>query len=42
MRKNQKYSEEEMVMAIELWNGSGLTQVEFFSHEKLSVKALGY
>ncbi len=31
-----------MFRAIELWNESGLTQVKFCAHEKLSVKTFGY
>jgi transposase-like protein len=42
MRKNQKYSKEEMYLAIELWEESGLTQVNFCSREKLSVKTFSY
>jgi len=42
MRKNQKYNKEEMYLAIELWKASGLTQVKFCNHEKLSVKTFGY
>jgi len=42
MRKNQKYSEEEMFKAIELWNESGLSQVKFCTYEKLSVKSFCY
>jgi transposase-like protein len=42
MRKNQKYSKEEMYLAIELWQESGLTQVKFCSRENLSVKTFSY
>ena len=42
MRKNQKYSKEEMYLAIELWQESGLSQVKFCSREKLSVKTFSY
>jgi hypothetical protein len=42
MRKNQKYSKEEMYMAIELWHESGLSQSRFCSLEKLSLKAFSY
>jgi len=31
-----------MYLAIELWKASGLTQVKFCAHEKLSVKTFGY
>ena len=31
-----------MSKAIELWKASGLTQVKFCAHEKLSVKTFGY
>ena len=42
MRKNQKYSKEEMYLAIELWQESGLSQVKFCSRENLSVKTFSY
>lgn len=42
MRKNQKYNKEEMYLAIELWQESGLTQVKFCSRENLSVKTFSY
>jgi transposase-like protein len=42
MRKNQKYSKEEMYLAIELWQESGLSQVQFCSRENLSVKTFSY
>jgi hypothetical protein len=42
VRKNQKYSKEEMYLAIELWQESGLSQVKFCSREKLSVKTFSY
>jgi hypothetical protein len=42
MRKNQKYSKEEMYLAIELWRESGLSQVKFCSRENLSVKTFSY
>jgi transposase-like protein len=42
MRKNQKYSKEEMYLAIELWQESGLSQGEFCSRENLSVKTFSY
>ncbi|MBW6481004.1 MAG: hypothetical protein K0B37_16355 [Bacteroidales bacterium] len=42
MRKNQKYSKEEMYLAIELWQESGLSQSKFCAHEKLSVKTFSY
>ena len=42
MRKNQKYSEEEMYQAIELWQESGLSQIKFCSRENLSVKTFSY
>jgi len=42
MRKNQKYSKEEMYLAIELWQESGLSQVKFCSRERLSVKTFSY
>jgi transposase-like protein len=42
MRKNQKYSKEEMYQAIELWQESGLSQRKFCSSENLSVKTFSY
>jgi len=42
MRKNQKYSKEEMYLAIELWQESGLSQGKFWVWEKLSVKTFSY
>ena len=42
MRKNQKYSKEEMYMAIELWQESGLSQIKFCVRENLSVKTFSY
>lgn len=42
MRKNQRYSKEEMYLAIELWQESGLSQRKFCKHEKLSLPTFGY
>jgi len=42
MQKDQKYSKEEMYLAIELWQESGLSQIKFCSHENLSVKTFNY
>jgi len=42
MRKNQKYSKEEMYLAIELWQESCLSQGKFCSRENLSVKTFSY
>jgi len=42
MRKNQKYSKEEMYLAIELWQESGLPQSRFCSRERLSIKTFSY
>ncbi len=42
MRKNQKYSKEEMYLAIEMWQESGLSQRKFCLNEKLSVKTFAY
>jgi hypothetical protein len=42
MRKNQKYSKEEMYLAKELWQESGLSQFKFCSRENLSVKTFSY
>ena len=35
MRKNQKYSKEEMYLAIEIWQESGITQAEFCQRENI-------
>jgi len=37
MRKNQKYSKEEMYLAIELWQKTGLSQDKFCSREKTEI-----
>jgi len=37
MRKNQKYSREEMYLAIEIWQESGLTKTEFCKREGIPV-----
>lgn len=37
MRKNQKYTREEMYLAIEIWQESGLTQTEFCKRENIPV-----
>lgn len=42
MRKDQKYSKEEMYLAIEMWKESGLTQLQFCNRENLSKAAFGY
>jgi hypothetical protein len=42
MRKNQKYSKEEMYLAIELWRESGLSQDKFCTLEHLLVKTFSY
>ena len=42
MRKNQKYSKEEMYLAIKMWRESGLSQSKFCLNEKLLVKAFAY
>ena len=42
MRKNKKYSKDDMYLAIELWQESGLSQVKFCSRENLSVKTFSY
>jgi hypothetical protein len=42
MRKNQKHSKENMYLAIERWQESGLTQTKFCTVEKLSVKVFSY
>jgi len=42
MRKNQKYTKEEMYLAVETWRKSGLSQSKFCSVKKLSVKTFAY
>lgn len=42
MQKNQKYSKEEMYLAIEMWHESKLSQREFCQEENLSVKTFAY
>jgi hypothetical protein len=42
MRKNQKFSKQEMYLAIEKWRSSRLSQTKFCSLEKLSVKTFAY
>lgn len=39
MRKNQKYSKEEMYLAIEIWQESGVTQAEFCERENIPVSS---
>ena len=41
MQKNDRYSKEEICLAIELWQESGLTQQQFCDREKLSIKTFG-
>ncbi len=42
MRKNQRYSQEKMSLAIELWQESGLSHRKFCVREKLSSPNFGY
>jgi transposase-like protein len=42
MRKNQKYSNEQKHLAIEKWQASGLTQLQFCKREKLSKSTFSY
>lgn len=42
MRKNQKYSKDEMYLAIAKWRESGLSQSKFCIQEKISLQAFGY
>lgn len=42
MRKNQKYTKEEMTIAIELWQESGLSQKKFCKRENLSTSTFCY
>jgi transposase-like protein len=42
MRKNQKYTQEEMYMAIELWQESGLSLKKFCIRENISSSTFSY
>ncbi len=42
MRKDQRYNKEEMYLAIEMWQESGLTQHGFCNREKLPKATFGY
>ena len=42
MRKSQRYSKEEMYLAIEMWRESGLSQLQFCKLEKLPKATFGY
>ena len=42
MRKNQKYSQEEMFLAIELWQESGLSQFKFCKREGIAKGTFQY
>jgi len=42
MRKKQRYNQEEMFLAIELWRDSGLSQNKFCIQEKISLQTFGY
>jgi hypothetical protein len=42
MKKNQKYTREEMYMAIELWKESGLSQKKYCSQNNLSFSTFKY
>jgi len=42
MKKNQKYTQEEMYMAIELWKESGLSQNQFCKQEKIAHSTFKY
>jgi len=42
MRKNQKYSQEEMYKGIEKWQSSGLTQLQFCKQENLAKATFRY
>lgn len=41
MQEKRRYSQEEIHLAIEMWQESGLTQQQFCGREKLSVKTFG-
>jgi hypothetical protein len=42
MRKNQKYTQEEMYLAVEIWQESGITLKQFCSKENLSSSTFSY
>jgi len=42
MRKNQKYSKEQIYLAIEKWQASGLSQYQFCKQENISKSTFGY
>ena len=42
MKNNQKYTQEEMYLAIELWKESGLSQEHFCQQEKISSSTFSY
>jgi transposase-like protein len=42
MRKNQKYTQEEMYLAIELWEESGLSQKKYCRQNQLSFSTFKY
>jgi hypothetical protein len=42
MRKNQKYSQEEMYLAIELWKESGISQKKYCTQNHLSFSTFKY
>ncbi|QQS49724.1 MAG: hypothetical protein IPM71_14330 [Bacteroidota bacterium] len=42
MRKNQKYTQEEMYMAIELWKESGISQKNYCNQNHLSYSTFKY
>jgi hypothetical protein len=42
MRKKQRYSQEKMFLAIELWQESGLSQSSFCIQQKISLQTFGY
>jgi transposase-like protein len=42
MKKNQKYTSEEMYMAIELWRESGLSQYKYCERNQISFSTFQY
>ena len=42
MRKNQKYTKEEMYLAIEIWQESGLSQNKFCKRENIAEGTFSY
>ena len=42
MKKDQKYTQEEILLAVDMWKESGLTKAEFCKRENISPNTLKY